>query len=239
VGVLLVLAVGAAVVVALRHDPKAKLPTTNGGPPATILTALPAVAGPLTSGTYTTGAFGPSVRFHVDDGWSLASAVKPNHLELTRADTSDAVVTLQMIDEVIDPAAAPGSGDDVNPLARPLPADLVAWLVGHPRLQVSTTGPSSVGGTGAYVDFTVAHGYGYANRDTGNPCARWSCVMLFRTLDRPDPSLMGAVGGQLLRYYLVPQGNRYLAIAVAAPATDYPRFSAEAQKVLATLGLSS
>ena len=229
VGALLVLAV-VAVVVATRHHSSTSTPKANSA----TATALPAGASGLTPGAYRSDAFVPGVAFRVDSGWSLAGADTANLLQLTRADTPGAVLGFHMIDEVIDPASAPTRGQDVDPTVRALPSDAGAWLRANSRLQVSLTGPSTIGGRGAFVDFTVTGGYRFDNGNQSNPCATGSCVMLFRTLESP-PTLVGAVAGDMLRFYLVPKATRLLVISVSAPAAEYASFSDAAQRVLATL----
>lgn len=238
----IVVAAATAVGLALRHHSPAHAGSPGGtvnSTPATTVVAPLTVGGALPPGTYRTAAFRPTLTFHVDDGWSLNRGDATNIVELARSDTPGAVLGFHMVDEMIDPSAAPTNGDQVDPTVRPLPADVGAWLAGHPRLRVRSSAPSSVGGPGTAVDFTVGNGYTYGNADADNPCTHKQCVMLFRTLQRPYPDLVGAVAGDAERFYVVSEGNRVLLIAVSAPAAGFANFAAEAQMVLNTLSVGS
>ena len=208
--------------------------STDNAAPA----VLPLAASSLTPGSYRVNLFRPSLTFHVDGGWTLAGADSANQLQLTRVDAPGAALGFHMVDQIIDPAAAPARGQDVDPTVRPLPADPSVWLRSNPRLRVTGSGAAKFGGTrAAFVDFAVANGYRFDNGNAGNPCTTVSCVLLFRTLDQP-PTLVGAVGTDTLRFYLVPQGGRLMVVTVSAPTAEYAAFSPLAQQVLATLKLS-
>lgn len=128
-----VLAAAAAACVAGAVGLGALVPSINETPDRVPQSApaprpLPA-AGPLAAGVYDASTVGLDLSFTVPGpGWTLTT-VQTGWIGLRHGRSS---VVVQEWDAVVDPDADPvGPGD-----TEPVPADLVAWLTGHPALDV-------------------------------------------------------------------------------------------------------
>lgn len=168
-------AVGAAAVVGVVTllgsvlDPGPPVPpqpaTTPRLAPAQQLPPYPEVLAP---GTYDAGELGLPYDVTVTGrDWSLA-AREPGWLSLHRGGTR---VNIQRWDTVIDPAS-----DSIGAAAaQAVPADLVDWVVNHPRLDTSRPRPTVIAGEAwQVVEVSVASPL----RSTPSECGSVPCVVL-------------------------------------------------------------
>ena len=103
----------------------------------------------LSPGRYATNEFKPSVALSVGKGWAINNPEKTDHFSIYNRDfaksdkEAGAVLTFVDVRAVFDPQS-PTEGN-----VRSAPKDLLVWFQKHPRLDISKTVPTTVGGVSA------------------------------------------------------------------------------------------
>src|SRR5207237_10607344 len=97
-------------------------PATDASPTAATVPAagpLPVRKGPLNRGVYTTSLLTQQLKLRLGDGWSLAGDKTAGSVELGRtSDAPDFSLNFYVVDQFIDPAAAPATTSQVGAAAR-------------------------------------------------------------------------------------------------------------------------
>jgi hypothetical protein len=138
--------------------PAATTATPSGAPAVAATPSVPAqdpapyAGGPMAPGWYRTSNLDPPVAFRIEgDGWRALFDEDPAGGFALDFNGSDPFVGLARVPQVIDPAT--GTLGEV-------PDDLVAWLLGHPRLEArEITERSSLAGLPVrVVEYTTTGG---------------------------------------------------------------------------------
>jgi hypothetical protein len=144
--------------------------------------------GTLYAGRYATAQFDPTLRFTLGSGWTAPFQEDGNEIALDRANEDFLGIT--RVSRVIDPA----TGDTV-----PVPDDLAGWLLRNPNFEWSGPGIAvTVGGLrGTMLEGRV---------DAG--------LVPTDTFAYPEGN-MRIIGGDRMRYYVLPLEGPDLTIVVA------------------------
>ena len=184
IGVAAAVTVVAATAVAVSgggEDPELGEPVVAGVTqtrPPEAFTALPADAGPLSSGLYRTRVFEPAVRFAVGDGWRLDSSETTNVVDLARAG-----------------APATDRFSLVSVSGQPAPS-LVAWLRSHPRLSTGEPVTRPLGTLEVTeIDVSVTDGSDWDGRSAGFSLAGANVNRVY-VFDISGTTVVGVVGAR-------------------------------------------
>ncbi len=174
---------------------------------------LPISAGLLPAGAYTTTAFQPTLHFRLADGWNSLFPDDPDEIAFDAADGTG-FMAITRVSKVVD---AKGTV--------PVPDDIIGWLAANPHFTWSGAPvPVTIGGVaGAMIDGKVKAGleptdvFAY---DTGN---------------------MKVLGGDHMRYYVVPLEGPDLTIVLARLGGDdgFEKVLESAQATLDSLEIAA
>lgn len=246
---LVVPAAGVAVTVvvlgSMRMEPDAAPPSatvttqavapSTAAPPTTTVAAVdfPTGTDPLRSGRYVASTFTAPFSFSLPDGWVSRTPASPDFLELVRTNgAGNGILTLMRVARVFDRRGAPSTEDQARNTLVDTPADLAAWLGGHPRLAVGPASPVTMGTlAGTAVEARPLAPYLYPDCLGDRPGQ--PCVLLFLTVDGL-PVFVSE--GYAARFFFLRTGSDTLVAVIEATAGELAAFAAEADRVLSTLG---
>lgn len=214
---------GGVAVLRARDDPSP--PTSGAAPSRSVVSSAKVARGSfgrdvaIPPGRYATGQFRPVASLTFGEGWRSLRGEQDDIVDFARTDDprGDRPVTIVRVDQVL---AYDGEGD--RPMARP--ANLVDWLVRHPRLRVISQRPGGV------LELEVRAGSGYQIDRIGRG------VSLFAV---GAPRRFVVLEGNTNRLAVSAVGSDVVVAAVEAPGADYGRSLPLAESLLSTLALGT
>jgi hypothetical protein len=165
------------------------------------------------------------------DGWQALTAGRSDELELAGVGDDQNVLSLVRLDNIYTREFVPDGQRDPPGSTVAVPADLLAYLAGNPRLAVTDRRTEQLNGrTLESAEVNVSSGYKHP------VCERQSteglCVVLFQI---EGGRFLIASGNRNRVFILRTAGSTVVAVVEARPE-NYDPFLVRARAVLATLG---
>lgn len=181
--------------------------------------------GQLEPGTYRgkVGAYSFLLDTHNDDWKVLVD--RPDWVAFTY---QQYVLHLQVWESIVPPESTDASDQ------RRVPADLVEWLVAHPRLSTGSATRLDVAGIEAtQLDARVVRPLA----DPPDECSRQQCVVLGRVAGEGE--LVDVEVGQRIQFLIFGQSGQQLVLYYRAPEREFPVLHQAVQELLAGLRLTA
>jgi hypothetical protein len=178
--------------------------------------------GQLEPGTYAAEEWNPPFVLALsDDTWRVVELDR-DWLSLVRGPD---VLQIARWQSVVDPSArAWGSDVLVDP-----PADLAAWLTGHPRLRTTSEATSLAGVPAVRITARTL-----GTLDSGPPdCAGQPCVPLARA--GSSGAFLSVAAGQVATFYVVGDAGNQFVMFYAAPRDRFAALEAASEELLESL----